>query len=117
MPNEIELKPCPFCGGEAKISFSQHRFGGKNDVGKMKISYRVQAICNKCKSRGKPIVTPLLINPNPYRSSYYLNHNKSYLKKTHYSYPKHNCEDEMFMPYIKSAIEAWNRRANDEPRS
>ena len=64
-----ELKPCPFCGGRGKVSFKDYKFIGKNYYGDKKISYRVQIICNKCKSRGKPIITGPLVNPHPYSSN------------------------------------------------
>ena len=106
MINMSELKPCPFCGGVGKVSFKDYKFYGRNGFGDKKIKYRTQVICNKCRSRGKPIITDWLINPNPYISKW------------------GNCGDgtsskgskqtSMFKPYVEQAIEAWNRRANDE---
>jgi hypothetical protein len=104
---ETELKPCVFCGGKAKISFKDYRFYGKNFKGDRKVSYRVQVICNKCRSRGKPIVTEPMINPMPYITvwgSCYGGSNKA------------KSETERFRPYIEKAIEAWNRRADNEQR-
>lgn len=57
---------CPWCGWNGKVSFKDHRFCGQNYRGSKKIVYRIQVICNKCRSRGKPIFTEPLINPNPY---------------------------------------------------
>ena len=87
-----ELKPCPFCGGKARLRFKDYRFGGWNGMGDMKKRYRLQVMCNRCHSRGKPIVTDWLINPNPYAM---------------FSMGQR----EMFAPYIERATEAWNRRA------
>lgn len=92
-----ELKPCPFCGGKAKISFRQGQFFGWNDFGDVKMRYRLQVICNRCHSRGKPINTQWLVNPKPH---------------TH---------PEQFTEYVEKATNAWNRRihesSTDEPES
>lgn len=97
-----QLKPCPFCGGNGKISFKDHRFVGQNAKGDKKIVYRVQVICNKCRSRGKPIFTDPLINPNPYLSKW----GNTYSKNSRMS--KENTE--IFESYVNRAIEAWNKR-------
>ena len=101
-----ELKPCPFCKGKAKVSFKDYRFIGYNLCEDRIVSYRVQVICNKCESRGKPVITEGLINPNPYLSKwgnqYYENYEKS------------QAATDMFAPYVERAIEAWNRRATDD---
>jgi RecJ-like exonuclease len=100
-----ELRPCPFCGGIGKVSFKDYRFGGQNYKGDKKISYRVQVICNRCKSRGKPVVTKMLINPNPYFTKW---------GNCHYDMSERSHEEyEKFKPYVEEAIEAWNRRAED----
>lgn len=57
---------CPHCTGNGKVSFKDSRFVGENIRGDKKLVYRVQVICNKCRSRGKPVFTEALINPNPY---------------------------------------------------
>ena len=98
-----KLKKCPFCGGNGKISFKDYKFFGMNMLGEKKLKYKVQIICNKCHSRGKPVITDWLINPNPYMSKW------------------GNCGDglspigieqtEMFRPYVEEAINGWNRRA------
>ena len=104
MPNE--LKPCPFCGGKARISFKDYRFYGWNCITHKKIiSYRVQVICNKCKSRGKPIITKSMENPMPYITEWWSSHySGSDIAKA---------ETERFRPYIENAIEAWNRRVDN----
>ena len=96
-----ELKPCPFCGGKARISFKDYLFMGRNYYGDAKKKYRVQAICNRCHSRGKPIITDWLINPDPYATKYC----RPYAERPE--------QDEMFNHYIEQAIEAWNRRMNN----
>ena len=91
-----ELKSCPFCGGKGRLNFKDYRFLGQNDFGDKKKKYRVQIICNRCKSRGKPIVTDALINPNPWGIRFM---DEGKWKETE------------FAPYIDKAIEAWNKRA------
>lgn len=86
-----KLKPCPFCGGKARIHFKNYKFWGWNGMGQRKLKYRVQVICNKCHSRGKPIVTDWLIDASPY-------------------WAKHA---ETFAPYIEKAINAWNTRVKE----
>jgi len=103
-----ELKPCPFCKGKAKVSFKDHRFKGYTLGGYRMVSYRVQVICNKCRSRGKPIITETLVNPNPYYSKW----GNQYFKNTE----KCQAATDMFAPYVERAIEAWNRRATDDLR-
>lgn len=99
-----ELKPCPFCGGKGKISFKDYRFMGCDYKGYKTIRYRVQVICNKCKSRGKPIITEPLFRPDPYITKWWKGsayNDKSYICRK---------ETEKFEPYVNMAIEAWNRR-------
>lgn len=102
----IELKPCPFCGGNGKVSFKDYRFGGMNYLGDRKVSYRVQVICNKCKSRGKPIITGMLLNPNPYLSEW---------GNIYYS-DSMTCKEQtaLFRQFVEQAIAAWNRRVGEE---
>ena len=81
-----KLKPCPFCGGKAKVSFRDYKFFGKNCFGDIKLKYRVQVICNRCKARGKVVITDWMVNPSPY------------------------ARPEEFSEYVKRAIEGWNIR-------
>lgn len=94
--------PCPCCGGKGKVSFKDYRFLGKNYMGDKKIIYRVQIICNRCKSRGKPIFTNALINPNPYITKW----GNCYYEQSDVC----RKETEAFYEYVKSAIFAWNTR-------
>lgn len=98
-----ELLPCAHCKGNGKVSFKDYRFIGKNFKGDRKIVYRVQIICNKCRSRGKPIFTEPLINPNPYITKW----GNCYYKQSDV------CADETkrFSIYVESAIREWNTRA------
>lgn len=100
-----ELKSCPFCGGAGKVSFKDYRFIGVNGFGDKKIQYRVQVICNRCRSRGKPIITDGLINPNPYISKWG--------NCGDGTSPNGSKQTSMFAPYVAKAIEAWNRRGGD----
>lgn len=97
-----QLKPCPFCGSKARLSFKDAEFIGKNYRGDRKVKYRLQVICNKCHSRGKPVKTDSLINPKPYVSLWYDS-----------SYPATDIaleQTEVFRPWAEKAIDAWNRR-------
>ena len=100
-----ELKPCPFCGGKARISFLQTAFAGINGFGDKKIKYRVQVICNKCHARGKPITTDWMINPYPWDSAW------------NPKYGKNQEQTEMFRPYVEQAITAWNRAMGSTEKS
>ena len=97
----MELKPCPFCGGKGKVSYKDYRFGGWNGKSDSRRKYRVQVICNRCRARGKPIITDWIVNFSPYQTAYWCADSR-------------NTEaTNTFAPYIERAIEAWNRRAND----
>jgi len=45
-----ELKPCPFCGGEAKLLTDCDGGGGRFDE---KITYFFWCVCKKCGAKGK----------------------------------------------------------------
>lgn len=93
---------CPHCKGNAKVSFKDSRFVGENIRGDKKLVYRVQVICNKCRSRGKPVFTEPLINPNPYITKWgNCYHAESDVCKS---------ETERFLPYVMAAISEWNTR-------
>lgn len=96
------LRKCPFCNGNAKVSFKNYAFYGRNGLGDKKAKYRVQVICNRCRSRGKPIITDWLINPNPWMSEWG-NQGKATTSRM-------IAQTEAFKPYVEQAIEAWNRR-------
>ena len=96
------LRNCHFCNGNAKVSFKDYAFYGRNGLGDKKVKYRIQVICNRCRSRGKPIITDWLVNPNPYISKWG--------NCGDGTSPKGSVQTEMFKPYVEQAIEAWNRR-------
>ena len=100
-----QIRSCPFCGGRGRVSFKDARFAGQNYRGDKKIVYRVQIICNRCASRGKPIRTEPLINPWPYNSAW----GPSYVEKS----PVCQRQTELFAPYVEQAIRAWNERYLD----
>lgn len=106
---DTELKPCPFCGGEAKLSFKDCEFGGQNFNGDKKIKYRFQVICNKCHSRGMPIKTDWLINPNAWASAW----SGRYYWDTYHMNEKIYKNTEELRPWAERAIEAWNRRTHE----
>ena len=102
----IELKPCPFCGGDAKLSFADVEFGGMNYSGDKKVKYRFQVICNRCHSRGKPVKTEWLINPNPWGSLW---SGRNYEKTNIVEQRTEQCRQ-----WAEEAIAAWNRRADND---
>ena len=56
------LKPCPFCGGKAKLHMRQIRFLGWNGLGDKKIRMGAQVFCNRCFARGA-LYSADVINP------------------------------------------------------
>lgn len=48
----VELKPCPFCGGEGRIRQKQMRFIGQNYLGWIKERRGFYIQCRRCKARG-----------------------------------------------------------------
>lgn len=57
MSDTEKLLPCPFCGHEnISINGRQVRFIGQNEFGVKRIKISRYAVCNKCHSRGKPII-------------------------------------------------------------
>ena len=97
-----EMELCPFCRGRGKVSFKDYRFVGYNGVGDVKKVYRVQVICNKCRSRGRPVITDALINPDPYISKWGNNYSPNSIRSQ-----EQTC---LFEPYVERATNAWNRR-------
>lgn len=93
--------PCAHCLGNGKVSFKDHLFLGQNFYGDKKIIYRVQVICNKCRSRGKPVFTQPLVNPNPYITKWGNSYAETEVCKK---------ETERFLPYVLDAIDGWNTR-------
>lgn len=55
-----DLKPCPFCGGNSKVSIRDMIFYGQDIIGNKKIKYGAQVICNRCHARGG-IATAIII--------------------------------------------------------
>ena len=91
-----ELEKCPFCGGKAKPSIAfMHVKEYRPSEQKYAKKYRVQVICNRCHSRGKPV--------SFYSTSWGDWVNVPYLTQ------KKNVA-----PWVNLAIDYWNRRNNDE---
>ena len=84
------LRECPFCGGEARISLRDMRFIGQNAFGDKKIKCGAKVICNRCHARG-PLYTAELINP----------------------YDRNCQSSEAYIWMTNEAANGWNRRADD----
>ena len=82
-----ELEPCPFCGGNAKISWRDMRFFEQNYFGAKKIKFASYGMCNRCKAKG-PTVTAIIVTD---------------VRDSH----------ENFQNLFARAAEAWNRRAGN----
>lgn len=92
----IELKPCPFCGGEAKPSIEfMHDKEDRPSEQKYAKKCIVQVICNRCHSRGKPV--------SFYSTTWGDLVNVPYLM-----------QKENAAPWVNLAIDYWNRRSNNE---
>ena len=98
------LRPCPFCGGKARVSFKDCEFGGHNGFGDRKMKYRIQVICNKCHSRGRPVKTDWMIYPEPYSTEWSSRYNGRPSAKV-------IAESNRFRPWVQKAIDAWNQRS------
>ena len=91
----------------------QHRFYGQNALGNKKLSWKIYVKCNKCHARGRPVTTePIKLYGGQfpmdglgsfYQTEYFLGSGRGLMAATL-----------TFEPYAQKAIEAWNRRANDE---
>lgn len=92
-----KLKPCPFCGGKARLTFKDLELKWGYGIDRAR-KYRVQAICNRCYSRGRPVKTDFLLNCNPWHTDY---------AGCCYADAR---QTEMVRPWAEKAIEAWNRR-------
>ena len=99
-----KLEPCPFCGGKAKISVRRtHRSRVVGDILQMferpsqrcdaEEKYIVQAVCNKCHSRGKPIYSDYVLQQE-------MNKDKV-------------LQQMVFREWWAKAVDAWNRRTSD----
>lgn len=107
-----ELKPCPFCGGSGKISYKwlDHRthiiapplsvmetdgidIWCEKHITEHIYHYRVQVICKRCHARGKPIRA---------------------MAKGYSPYAKYEEAVKAYEPFVEQAIEAWNRRVEEE---
>lgn len=102
-----KLKPCPFCKGKARLTFKDYAYGGRNSLGEKQLKYRVQVMCNRCYSRGKPVVTDWLINPQycyiPWFDA------KAMIELNNHMRVK----AEMLRPFVEKAVKAWNTRAGE----
>ncbi len=49
---DIELGPCPFCGGTASLHRRESRYCGQDDFGNKFVDYTYQVFCNNCHARG-----------------------------------------------------------------
>lgn len=89
MTDKETLKPCPFCGSTSiRLMYKETLFIGYLQNSTKLHKYKVYVRCNKCFSRGKPI------------SFEWVSETVDSREKLH--------------EHDKEAIEAWNKRANND---
>lgn len=61
MESELDMgnaiNSCPFCGGRAKVTAREYKFGGWNGWGESRRKYQVRVMCNRCHAYGPCINT------------------------------------------------------------
>jgi Lar family restriction alleviation protein len=87
---ETELKPCPFCGGEAEFTMGE-AFPSR-DTGEMML--RVRVMCKECRARMETFTTVKIEIKN----------GKLLTKSIHAT------------KGVKTLYSRWNRRADNEQR-
>lgn len=98
---QLELKPCPFCGGRPKVFANKGKYTGSYDAGTKRVVWNIYVRCNYCRSRGKPVSTGA-IKPSEGEFWSTIWGGKGYDSKA----------TEVFRPFVEMAIEAWNGRIN-----
>lgn len=89
-----ELKPCPFCGGEAELKIGDIRLYDGIYPTKYQLRVGVAVKCTKCR-----------MSEGEYTASIDLDHEKVELKMSIYE-----------TAAVKSLFKRWNRRADYEQR-
>ena len=116
---EYELKPCPFCGGEAEIS---RRRSQNNSRVYFETADDANAYINECRAKYDICESSVERWYNPYYGKCKGNRKEGWYFRADYRYTLYNtrCKDVNCIGRIcrsysskREAIEAWNRRAKD----
>ena len=86
-----KLKPCPFCGGKAKVMYREAEFIGWRGDGMKDKSFFVYVACNRCRARGPLVKSDVIVGKEQYMRGF----------------------ERLMTPYRNDAIDAWNRRIGD----
>ena len=89
-----ELKPCPFCGWKKARVTERKIEGSYYYIDNRFVKIRFAVMCNKCKAKGASVVSKRLYHEGDENHEALTN--------------------DTIMRYHEEAIEAWNRRAEDD---